>query len=62
MPTAMRKKAAHPMATKQVVALAATTDPAVRGRTAALQTAATQPGPAPAPVVAWSQMRGPVGP
>ena len=62
MPKAVRKKAAHQIATRPAVALAATTDPAVRGRTAALQTAATRPGPALAPVVAWIQVRGPVGP
>ena len=62
MPKAVRKKAAHRMATRQIVALAATTDPAVRGKAAALQTAATRPGLAPAPVVAWSQMQGPVDP
>ena len=32
------------------------------GQNSALQTAATRPGPAPAPVVAWNQMWGPVGP
>ena len=57
MPKALRKKAEQRMAMRQLVALAAPTDPAVRGRAAGIQ-----PGLAPGPVAAWSQMWGPVGP
>ena len=54
------QEAAHRMATR--AGAGGNNGPAVRGRTAALQTAATRPGLAPAPVVAWSQMWGPAGP